>query len=86
MLAWKNNVSLAFGADCGFTRSTCGYVGSSDGFQDISAHMKMTWNFWNIYCDEAYAVLSPDWIGQAKLAPSGFDLAALEADLAAVRG
>ena len=45
MLAWKNNVSLAFGADCGFSRSSCGYVGSSDGYQDISAHMRMTWNF-----------------------------------------
>jgi len=45
ILAWKNNVSLAFGADCGFTRSSCGYVGTSDGFQDISAHMRMTWNF-----------------------------------------
>jgi glucoamylase len=45
ILAWKNGVSLAFGADCGFTRSSCGYVGSSDGYQDISAHMKMTWNF-----------------------------------------
>ncbi len=45
ILAWKNNVSLAFGADCGFSRTSCGYVGTSDGFQDISAHMKMTWNF-----------------------------------------
>jgi glucoamylase len=45
ILAWKNNVSLAFGADCGFTRSSCGFVGASDGFQDLSAHMRMTWNF-----------------------------------------
>jgi glucoamylase len=45
VLAWKNNVSLAFGADCGFSRSSCGYVGSSDGYQDISTHMRMTWNF-----------------------------------------
>ncbi len=45
ILAWKNNVSLAFGADCGFTRSSSGYVGTSDGFQDLSEHMKMTWNF-----------------------------------------
>jgi glucoamylase len=45
ILAWKNNVSLAFGADCGFTRSSCGYVGTSDGYQDLSAHMRMTWNF-----------------------------------------
>jgi glucoamylase len=45
MLAWKNNVSLALGADCGFTRSSCGYVGHSDGYQDLSDHMRMTWNF-----------------------------------------
>jgi glucoamylase len=45
ILAWKNNVSLAFGADCGFTRSSCGYVGTSDGYQDLSTHMRMTWNF-----------------------------------------
>jgi glucoamylase len=45
MLAWKNNVSLALGANCGFTRSSCGYVGTSDGYQDLSTHMRMTWNF-----------------------------------------
>ena len=45
VLAWKNNVSLAFGADCGFTGSSCGYVGNSDGYQDLTQHMKMTWNF-----------------------------------------
>jgi glucoamylase len=45
VLAWKNNVSLAFGADCGFTRSSIGYVGTSDGYQDLSEHMSMTWQF-----------------------------------------
>ena len=45
MLAWKNGVALAFGADCGFSRSSCGYVGSSDGYQDLLQHMRMTWNF-----------------------------------------
>jgi glucoamylase len=45
ILAWKNNVSLAFGADCGFTRSSCGYVGTSDGYQDLSTHMRMSWHF-----------------------------------------
>jgi glucoamylase len=45
MLAWKNGVSLALGSDCGFTRSSCGYVGSSDGFQDLSKNLRMTWNF-----------------------------------------
>ncbi len=45
LLAWKNGTSLALGADCGFTRSSCGFVGASDGFQDLSAHMKMQWQF-----------------------------------------
>jgi glucoamylase len=45
ILAWKNQLSLALGADCGFTRSSCGYVGSSDGYQDLASHLRMTWNF-----------------------------------------
>ncbi len=40
----------------------------------------MTWSFWDAYCDEAYACLSELWAGK-KPAPSGFDLAALKADL-----
>jgi hypothetical protein len=39
----------------------------------------MTWGFWDAYCDEAYACLSRDWA--AARAPSGFDWAALDADL-----
>jgi glucoamylase len=45
LLAWKGPVSLAMGVDCGFTRSSCGYVGASDGYQDLMADMKMTWSF-----------------------------------------
>ena len=45
ILAWKNGVHLCFGADVGFSRTSCGYVGTSDGYQDLAAHMKMTWNF-----------------------------------------
>ncbi len=49
------------------------------------APMRMTWSFWQTYCDEAYAVLSDDFLKQGPngtlAAPSGFDLAALEADL-----
>ncbi len=39
------DTSLAMGADCGFTRSSCGYVGTSDGYQDLCTDMKMTWQF-----------------------------------------
>ena len=46
LLAWKgSDNSLAMGADCGFSRSSCGFVGTSDGFQDLSAHMRMKWQF-----------------------------------------
>src|ERR1700712_984484 len=45
LLAWKGNTSLAMGADCGFTRSSCGYVGTSDGFQNLCQDKRMTWQF-----------------------------------------
>jgi hypothetical protein len=46
------------------------------------ALISMSWEFCAIYMDEAYAVLSPDWISRMSgEAPSGFDLAALETDL-----
>jgi hypothetical protein len=41
-------------------------------------------NFVCDYCEEAYAVLSTAWIEKNGDAPSGFDLAALQADLAAL--
>lgn len=45
----------------------------------------MTWDFMRTYCDEAYAVLSEDWFDKAcDCAPSGFDLATLERDLAEI--
>jgi len=46
LLAWKNGISLALGMDNGgFTRTSCGYVGSSDGYQDLMTDMKMSWCF-----------------------------------------
>jgi hypothetical protein len=44
---------------------------------------QLTWSFWDRYCDEAYCILSDDFLEKGK-APNGFDLAALEADLALV--
>jgi glucoamylase len=45
LLAWKNRTSLAMGCSVGFTRSSCGYVGASDGFQDLMSDMTMSWCF-----------------------------------------
>jgi hypothetical protein len=43
---------------------------------------RMTWGFFHVYCDEAWGVVSTDFLN-AGHSPEGFDLAALNADLAA---
>jgi hypothetical protein len=47
---------------------------------------RMTWDFWNNYCDEAYAILSQDLFEPNAKSPAGFDLAQLQADLGQVTG
>jgi hypothetical protein len=44
----------------------------------------MSFDFYSAYSDEAYAIVSADWIGSSGQAPSGFDMAQLQADLAQV--
>jgi hypothetical protein len=43
--------------------------------------VQMTWEFFDTYVDEAYAILAQDFLSDANVAPNGFDLAALAADL-----
>lgn len=45
LTAWKNHTYLALGCDCGFLRSSCGFVGASDGWQDLHHNFKMDWEF-----------------------------------------
>lgn len=45
-----------------------------------------TWAFLKAYCDEAYAVLSADFLNAAKVSASGFNLVQLKADLHKVTG
>jgi len=45
---------------------------------------RMTWQFWNAYCDEAYGLLSPDWVDAGKT-PAGFNWQQLETDMADIR-
>ena len=45
LLAWKNEYSLAMTASCGFTRMSCGFVGASDGWQDLMQNFTMDWEF-----------------------------------------
>ncbi len=49
VLAWKEqsqeSTALVLAADCGFERASCGFVGASDGWQDVMANLGMRWEF-----------------------------------------
>jgi hypothetical protein len=45
----------------------------------------MTWRFWDSYCDEAFGILSKDWVETSGNSPSGFDYEKLMADMAALK-
>lgn len=45
---------------------------------------KISWAWWRAYCDEAYAIISQDFLTGERKTPQGFDLAALQADLRAL--
>ena len=44
-VAWKNRWALALGASCGFSRVSCGFVGTSDGWRDLTENFRMNWEF-----------------------------------------
>jgi glucoamylase len=45
LLAWKNRWTLVMSADCGFSRVSCGFVGASDGWRDLTDNFRMDWQF-----------------------------------------
>jgi len=45
LVAWKDGSSVTMAADCGFSRASCGYVGASDGWQDLKQNFTMDWEF-----------------------------------------
>jgi glucoamylase len=45
LIAWKKQTYLALGTSRGFQRTSCGYVGSSDGWSDLSDNFIMDWTF-----------------------------------------
>jgi hypothetical protein len=42
----------------------------------------MGWDFYNAYADEAFAIVSQDFIGKSGVSPEGLNLKAMQADLA----
>ncbi|MDE3180018.1 MAG: hypothetical protein KGM47_10215, partial [Acidobacteriota bacterium] len=45
LMAQKGNTWLALGATIPFSRLSCGYVGRSDGWTDLSDNLQMDWEF-----------------------------------------
>jgi glucoamylase len=45
LFAQREGVSLALASSTRFRKMSCGYVGVSDGWQDISVNKRMTWEF-----------------------------------------
>ncbi len=45
LMATKGNTWLAMGASVPFLKRSCGYVGSSDGWTDLSDNFQMDWEF-----------------------------------------
>ena len=47
LYAQREDTSLALACSTPFKRMSCGYVGVSDGWQDINTNKKMTWSYTN---------------------------------------
>ena len=45
LAAWREDIDLMYGAVPGFLRRSIGYVGRSDGWQDLMGNFKMDWEF-----------------------------------------
>jgi glucoamylase len=45
LLAWQNQTFVAMAASNPFSRLSCGYVGASDGWQDLYDNYQMDWEF-----------------------------------------
>ena len=45
LFAARGQTALALACSAGFSGRSCGYVGTSDGWQDVSAHKRMAWSY-----------------------------------------
>jgi glucoamylase len=45
LMAWKEPWALALGTSCGFSKVSCGFVGTSDGWRDLMENFQMNWEF-----------------------------------------
>ncbi len=49
LFAYREGTALALACSAGFVRRSVGYVGISDGWQDLSQHRRMAWEYTTAY-------------------------------------
>jgi hypothetical protein len=74
----------AVGSLGGHAVCALGYDSRVVYFASWGALYAMTWDFYTTYTEEAYALVSPDFLLANNLTPNGFDLATLQADAQAL--
>ncbi len=45
LVAWKNRTCVALGVNTRFLKTSCGFVGASDGWQDLHDNFRLDWEF-----------------------------------------
>ncbi len=45
LMAHRDNIYVVLGTTAGFLKTSCGYVGASDGWTDLSHNFKMDWQY-----------------------------------------
>lgn len=45
LVAWKDKLTLALGVNTNFAKTSCGFVGQSDGWHDLKDNFQMDWQF-----------------------------------------
>lgn len=78
---WENDPDGAIGSLGGHCIILVGYNPRHVTAITWGSTKLLTWDFLDAYCEEAYGLLSSDWIAPSGVAPSGFDLAALREDM-----
>ena len=79
--SWSQQLGQSAQIEGGHAIPVIGY--GRDGARIVSWGTTYTfnWQFWADFCDEAYAVVSSDWIKQSGVSPTGLDLGGLLGDL-----
>jgi hypothetical protein len=75
----------AAGSWGGHAVPACDYDADTLTVMSWGRFIKVSWNWLDAYCDEAYGLLSKDWIEKTGSSPSGFDWVALQNDMSSFR-